>query len=72
MRTMTTLPKILLALSILLILASFTKAGGEFAWGCLKPLGAITFIGFYLVQLLEKETAAYDAEHRTHSAKNVR
>ena len=56
--------KFLLALSLMLLVASFTKPGSDFAWGCLKPMGAIVFIAFYLVQLLGKEVAAYDQEQK--------
>ena len=61
---MTRLPKILLALSVATFAAALTDMGGSIAYGLLKPMGAIFFMLFFLVNLLAKEMARYDEEHR--------
>jgi hypothetical protein len=43
-----------------------TPVGSELLWGVLKPLGAGLFIVYFIAQLLEKETAQYDEDHRKH------
>jgi hypothetical protein len=65
---MTKWAKILLAVSVLLVLASLTEAGDALGWGLLKPLGAVAFIGFLLLQLLHRETVLFDEEQRAHPA----
>ncbi|MBM3838189.1 MAG: hypothetical protein FJ398_09520 [Verrucomicrobia bacterium] len=59
---MTTLPKTLLILSVAGFAVSLTGPGAEFACGVIKPLSAISFIVFYITQLLAKEVEAYDRE----------
>jgi hypothetical protein len=59
---MTTLPKTLLILSVTGFAVSLTGPGAEFACGVIKPLSAVSFIVFYITQLLAKEVAAYDQE----------
>lgn len=58
-------PKIFLAISIVTFGFGLTSVGSAFAYGILKPVGAVFFMVFYLTQLLEQEAARYDEEHRS-------
>jgi len=58
-------PKIFLAMSIVTFGFGLTSVGSSIGYGILKPVGAIFFMVFYLTQLLEKEAARYDEEHRS-------
>jgi hypothetical protein len=58
------LAKVMLLLSLLSVGLSFTKAGGDFLGGGLKPLGAILFIVFFILELMQNEVKQYDQERR--------
>ena len=58
-----TLAKILLIASPVLFAVSLTGPGSEFLWGFLKPLSALLFVNFFIMNLLAKEYASYDAEY---------
>ena len=58
------LPKILLTISIVAFLASLTPAGSDIHYGMLKPISAILFIVFFILNVLKKEVAGYDEEER--------
>ena len=45
--------------------------GAASQWGVGIPLGAVCFILFFVLTLLEKEVALYDAEQRQKSAKTT-
>lgn len=53
-----------LVLSIAALLASFTQAGDEFMGGALKPLSAILFIAFFMLQLLKSEMPQFEEDRR--------
>jgi len=57
------LPKILLVLSVAGFALSLTSFGSDIHYGVLKPVSAILFIVFFILQVLEKEVAKYDAEN---------
>jgi hypothetical protein len=59
---MAKLRKIFLVIALTTFSVGFTEAGSEIGWGILKPLGAVSFILFFITNLLAKEFAAYDAE----------
>lgn len=69
---MTTTAKIILGFSLACILLSFTEVGGHIYYGILRPVGAVAFIVFYLVNMLGKEMRKFDEDHAnpTPSAKN--
>jgi hypothetical protein len=56
--------KILLALS----LASFAISPTGICWGLFLPAGAILFGLFMIFNMLEKESALFDEEHRSRLA----
>ena len=58
-------PKIFLVMSVVTFGFGLTSVGSSIGYGILKPVGAIFFMVFYLTQLLEKEMARYDEEHRS-------
>ncbi|HEY0456898.1 MAG TPA: hypothetical protein VGE41_11020 [Verrucomicrobiae bacterium] len=60
---MTKLSKFFLLLSFSTFALSLTGPGSEFAYGGLKPTGAVLFIVFFITNLLSKEIAVYDKEH---------
>ena len=60
---MKTLAKTLLIGSIVLFALSLTGPGSEFLWGFLKPLSALMFVNFFIMNLLAKEYSNYDEEH---------
>lgn len=60
---MKTLAKISLTASVILFAVSLTGPGSEFLWGFLKPLSALLFVNFFIMNLLAKEYAKYDEEH---------
>ena len=57
-----TLGKICLTASIISLAASLTGPGSEFLWGFLKPLSALLFVNFFIMNLLAKEYAKHDEE----------
>jgi hypothetical protein len=59
---MKTLAKALLISSLVLFAVSLTGPGSDFLWGFLKPLAALLFVNFYIMNLLAKEYAKYDEE----------
>jgi hypothetical protein len=61
---MTKMSKIFLVISMTTFLANFTAAGNDFAWGILKPVSAISFILFFITNVLAKEVALFDEEQR--------
>lgn len=58
------LPQILMALSGLLFLVSLTPAGSSIYYGIVKPISAILFVVSFILVVLQKEVALYDAEQR--------
>ena len=58
------LPQTLMALSGLLFLVSLTPQGIAIHYGIIKPLSAILFIVAFILMVLQKEVALYDAEER--------
>jgi len=58
-----TLAKIFLIASPVLFAVSLTGPGSEFLWGFLKPLSALLFVNFFIMNLLAREYASYDEEH---------
>lgn len=57
------LAKTLLISSVVLFAVSLTGPGGEFLWGFLKPLSALLFVNFFIMNLLAKEYSKYDEEY---------
>ena len=60
---MKTLAKTLLISSGVLFAVSLTGPGSEFLWGFLKPLSALLFVNFFIMNLLAKEYSKYDEEY---------
>ena len=60
---MTTTCKIILAFSAACIALSFTEAGGNFYYGILRPVGAIAFVVFFIINMLGKEMKKFDEDH---------
>ena len=60
---MKTLAKTLLITSVVLFAVSLTGPGNEFLWGFLKPLSALLFVNFFIMNLLAKEYGKYDEEY---------
>jgi hypothetical protein len=60
---MKTLAKTLLISSVVLLAVSFTGPGSEFLWGFLKPLSALMFVNFFIMNLLANEYSKYDEEY---------
>ena len=60
---MKTLAKTLLISSVVLFVVSLTGPGSEFLWGFLKPLSALMFVNFFIMNLLAKEYSKYDEEY---------
>ena len=61
-RRMPLLAKVMLALSVLSLALSYTKAGGDFLGGALKPLAAIFFMVFFIIELTKDWVKGYEAE----------
>lgn len=61
---MTNTSKIFLAFSITALAVSLTDAGSNVGWGILRPLSAVSFIMFFITNLIAREVALYDAEER--------
>ncbi len=59
---MTTSSKAILALSVATFALSFTDFGGGFGHGILRPIGAVAFVVFYIVNMLAKEMANFDED----------
>lgn len=64
------LKKLLLSGSLIALAISASGFGTASQWGVAAPLSAVLFILFFIVTLLEKETALYDAEHRQKQAES--
>ena len=62
------LAKIFLTVSVATFAISLTGPGSELLWGLLKSLGAVCFIGFFITQLLAKESARFDEEEASRLA----
>ena len=60
---MKTLARILIVSSVICFVVSLTGPGSEFLWGFLKPLGALLFVNFFIMNLLAKEYGKYDQEY---------
>ena len=60
---MKTLAQIFLISAAILFAASLTGSGSEFLWGFLKPLSALLFVNFFIMNLLAKEYIKYDEEY---------
>jgi hypothetical protein len=60
---MTTTCKIILTFSAACIALSFTEVGGNFYYGILRPVGAIAFVVFFIVNMLGKEMKKFDEDH---------
>jgi hypothetical protein len=60
---MKTLAKTCLISSVILFAVSLTGPGSDFLWGFLKPLSAILFVNFFIMNLLAKEYGKYDEEY---------
>ena len=58
------LKKVLLSVSLIALAIGFCGIGQASQWGVSLPFGAVFFILFFIVTLLEKETALYDAEEQ--------
>ena len=56
------LKHLLLAVSLSAFAIGFADIGAASQWGLARPLGAVFFILYMIVMLLEKETALYDKE----------
>jgi len=65
MNIMTTISKVLLAASITTLVISFTPAGSDVWYGILRPAGALAFIAFFISNVLAREMALWDQEHRS-------
>lgn len=59
---MTNTSKIFLAFSTTALAVSLTDAGSNFGWGILRPFSAVSFIMFFITNLIAREVALYDAE----------
>jgi hypothetical protein len=57
------LARVFLIASPVLFAVSLTGPGSEFLWGFLKPLSALLFVNFFIINLLVTEYARYDEEH---------
>lgn len=56
------LKHLLLGVSLTAFVIGFADVGVASQWGLARPLGAVFFILYLIVMLLEKEMALYDAE----------
>lgn len=63
-QTMTKPAKIFLTCSIVAFGFGCTPWGANLFYGVAKPIGALAFIAFFIVQLTAKEMAAFDEEER--------
>ena len=61
---MTRLSKILLAISVVTFVAALTDVGSSIVYGLLKPMSAIFFMLFFIINLFAREMALYDEEQR--------
>lgn len=62
------LKHLLLGVSLTAFAIGFADIGGASQWGLTRPLGAVFFILYLIVMLLEKEMALYDEEQRRNRA----
>src|SRR5262249_44181716 len=60
---MTTTSKIILGFSVASIGFSFTEIGAHVYYGIIRPIGAVAFVVFYLVNMLGKEMRKFDEDH---------
>ena len=60
---MTTTSKIILGFSLGCLAFSFTPMGADIYYGMLRPIGAVAFVVFYLVNMLGKEMKKFDEDH---------
>lgn len=58
------LKRFLLAGSLIALAITASGFGTAPQWGVALPMSAVLFVLFFIVTLLEKESALYDAEHR--------
>jgi hypothetical protein len=65
---MKTLAKTCLVASVVLFAVSLTGPGSEILWGFLKPLSALLFVNFFIMNLLANEYALLDEERRNNSS----
>ena len=62
--SMRTVGRIFLALAVLTLAASYTEFGSNFLGGAFKPLAAILFIVFFIIQLTKDQIPQYDEDRR--------
>ena len=61
---MRTLPKACLIASIVLFVLSLTSAGADICYGLLKPLSALSFVAFFITNVLSRsEMDQFDADN---------
>ena len=60
--------RIFLGLAIASLIAGLTPFGSSLGYGILKPLGAVFFIVFFIVNVFAREMAEFDEEQRQHCA----
>ena len=65
---MKTLAKTCLVASVVLFAVSLTGPGSEFLWGFLKPLSALLFVNYFIMNLLANEYALLDEERRKNAS----
>ncbi|HZV34463.1 MAG TPA: hypothetical protein VFB72_07775 [Verrucomicrobiae bacterium] len=58
------LKKLLFAGSLIALAIAVSGFGTASQWGVALPMSAVLFVLGFIVTVLEKETALYDAEHR--------
>ena len=65
---MKTLANTCLVASVVLFVVSLTGPGSEILWGFFKPLSALLFVNFFIMNLLANEYALLDEERRNNSS----
>ena len=60
---MTKTAKIILSFSLACLVISFTPPGAHFYYGIIRPVGAVAFVVFYLVNMLGREMRKFDEDH---------
>jgi hypothetical protein len=63
LRRRITLKHVLLGISLVAFAIGFAGIGRSEIWDLAKPLGAVFFILYYIVMMLDKPVALYDKEH---------
>jgi hypothetical protein len=66
---MKTTSKIILAFSAACIAFSFTEIGANFYYGIIRPVGAVAFIVFFIVNMLGKEMSKFEGDHLVRTKK---